>query len=183
MTHPAVVLVGMPGVGKSSVGRRLGVRLGLAFRDSDDLVVAATGRSVTDLFAESESTFRAAETAAVVAALSDFDGVLALGGGSLLSTTVRDALAASSAPVVLLRAALATLGARVGDARTRPLLAADPAARLATLAAEREPVYLAAADVTVETDGRSVDDVAGLVLDATIGATTPDPQPAQEATP
>ena len=70
MSGPVVVLVGMPGAGKSTVGRALASALGVAFRDSDDLVVEATGRSVTELFAESEDVFRAAETAAGVAALN-----------------------------------------------------------------------------------------------------------------
>ena len=163
-----VVLVGMPGAGKSTVGRRLARRLGVPFADSDDLVVAATGRSVTDLFAESEAAFRAAEQAAVVAAVDRFDGVLALGGGSLLSATVRDVLAASPVPVVLLRAGLSTLAARVGDAVDRPLLVADPVARLAQLEAERAALYASAADVVVETDGRTVDEVAELVHRATV---------------
>ena len=167
-TRPVVVLVGMPGAGKSSVGRTVAVRLGLPFRDSDDLVVAATGRTVTELFAESEQTFRAAETAAIVTALSSFRGVLALGGGSLLSATVREALTASEVPVVLLRAGLDTLAQRVGSARTRPLLASDPAGRLAELADERGALYAAAADVAVDTDGRGVSAVAQLVLDATV---------------
>ena len=166
--RPVVVLVGMPGAGKSSVGRTVAVRLGLPFRDSDDLVVAATGRTVADLFAESEQAFRDAETAAVVTALSSFSGVLALGGGSLGSATVRAALAASQAPVVLLRAGLDTLVRRVGSARTRPLLAADPAARLATLADERGALYAAAADISVDTDGLGVSAVAQLVLTATV---------------
>lgn len=166
--RPVVVLVGMPGAGKSSVGRTVAVRLGLPFRDSDDLVVAATGRSVTDLFAESEQTFRTAETAAVVRALSSFGGVLALGGGSLLSATVRAALTETESPVVLLRAGLDTLERRVGSARTRPLLAADPAGRLAALAEERGGLYAAAADVTVDTDGLGVSAVAQLVVEATV---------------
>lgn len=166
---PAVVLIGMPGAGKSSVGHALASALGVPFADSDDLVVAATGRSIADLFAESEAAFRAAEAAAVTRALATFDGVLALGGGALLSAAVREALAASPVPVVLLRAGLDTLLARVGDAADRPLLVADPVARLATLAAERDALYDAAADVVVETDGRTVAEVAELVQAATIG--------------
>lgn len=169
-THPVFVLVGMPGAGKSSVGRTLAVRLGVPFRDSDDLVVAATGRSVADLFAESEATFRAAEAAALVDAFHEFSGVLALGGGSLLSAPVRAALAESGAPVVLLRAGLDTLARRVGDARTRPLLAGDTPARLAALAEERAAIYAEAADVAVDTDGHHVSVVVQLVLIATAAA-------------
>ncbi|MHA3702543.1 shikimate kinase [Jatrophihabitans sp. YIM 134969] len=163
------VLVGMPGAGKTTVGRTLAARLGLPFADSDDLVVAATGRSVTDLFAESEAVFRAAEATAIVDALASFDGVLALGGGSLLTASVREALAAGGVPVVLLRARVDTLAGRVGDATTRPLLVADPVARLEALDAERAALYLDAADVVVDTDDRSVADIVDLVQQATIG--------------
>jgi shikimate kinase len=167
VTH--VVLVGMPGSGKTTVGRALASRLGVPFADSDDLVVAATGRSVTALFAESEQTFRAAEAAAVEQALSAFDGVLALGGGSLLTASVRAALTTSGVPVVLLRTRLDTLAGRVGDAASRPLLVGDPVARLAALDAERADLYADAADHVVDTDGLAVDDVVELVHRATVG--------------
>lgn len=157
------VLVGMPGSGKSTVGRRLAARLGVPFADSDDLVVAATGRSVAALFAESEARFRAAEATAILDALDGFDGVLALGGGSLLSAAVRSALTTTPVPVVLLRAGLDTLAARVGDAADRPLLVGDPRARLAHLEAERAALYAAAAARVVDTDGRTVDEVVELV--------------------
>lgn len=163
------VLIGMPGSGKSTVGRRLASRLGVPFADSDDLVVAATGRSVAELFAESEATFRASEATAIVGALEGFDGVLALGGGSLLSALVREALADTPSPVVLLRAALETLAARVGDAVDRPLLVGDPVARLTRLDTERAALYAAAARYVVDTDGRTVDEVVELVHQATAG--------------
>jgi shikimate kinase len=169
VTRPVAVLIGMPGAGKSSVGRALAKRVGVRFRDSDDLVVEATGRSVTELFAESEQTFRAAETAAILDALDAFEGVLALGGGSLLSATVRQSLGESGAPVVLLRTGLTTLAQRVGSGAGRPLLAADPVGRLTVLAEERGALYDAAADLTVDTDGRTVSEVVELVHQATIG--------------
>ncbi|MBE7187528.1 shikimate kinase, partial [Jatrophihabitans endophyticus] len=161
---PRVVLVGLPGTGKSTSGRRLAKILVLPFADSDDLVEDATGRTVRELFAElGEPGFRAAEAHAVAAALDDFDGVLALGGGALTTPSTRAALAASGVPVVLLRATLTTLGKRVGDARTRPLLAGDPAERLAALQRERAPLYAELATLTVDTDGRSPGRVAATV--------------------
>jgi shikimate kinase len=152
---PRVVLIGLPGAGKTTTGRRLAKVLDVEFADSDELVEQRTGRSVTELFAAGEASFRAVEAAAVAAALRDFGGVLALGGGALTSVEVRDALAACSAPVVALRAETATLADRVGDGSSRPLLAAGPVERLQVLAAERLPVYEQLATFAVDTDDLS----------------------------
>ena len=161
---PRAVLVGLPGTGKSTTGRRLAKTLVLPFADSDDLIEAAEGRSVTTIFAESgEPAFRKLEAAAIQKALTEFDGILALGGGALLDDGTRAALAASGIPVVLLRARLATLTDRVGDARTRPLLVGDAAARLATLADEREPLYVEVATMTVDTEDRTPGQVAAQI--------------------
>jgi shikimate kinase len=161
---PKVVLIGLPGTGKSTTGRRLAKILAVPFADSDDLVEAASGRTVQGFFADSgETAFRAAEAAAIIAAIGEFPGVLALGGGSLGSADTRDALAAGGATVVLLHADLGTLAQRVGDGATRPLLSDDPAARLAALAAEREPLYQQVATFSVDTDGRTPGHVAATI--------------------
>jgi shikimate kinase len=157
---PRVVLVGLPGSGKSTTGRRLATMLGVAFADSDDLVERETGRSVAELFAAGESEFRDAEALAIDGALRDFDGVLALGGGALGRAETRRRLLAAGTPVVLLRARVEQLLARVGDGRTRPLLHGAPAERLRELAAEREPHYAECASATVVTDGRTPGQVA-----------------------
>ena len=161
---PKVVLVGLPGTGKSTTGRRLAKILAVPFADSDELVETDTGRPVPELFAaEGEAAFRAAEQAAIVRALAAFDGVLALGGGALGSAATRTAISDSGVPVVQLRARLETLGTRVGDGRTRPLLTDDPRGRLAALAAERTPTYDKLAVITVDTDGRTPGQVAAAV--------------------
>lgn len=161
---PKVVLVGLPGAGKSTSGRRLAKILAVPFADSDDLVEAAAGRSVREIFADAgEPAFRAAEAEAILVALRDFAGVLALGGGALSTDSVRAALAASDVLVVVLRATLDTLGARVGDGRSRPLLTVDPPARLARLASERTPLYEQLASFVVDTDGRTPGQVAAAV--------------------
>jgi shikimate kinase len=161
---PKAVLVGLPGTGKTSTGRRLAKILAVPFADSDELVEAAVGRTVAEVFeADGEAAFRAAERAAVVEALAAFDGVLALGGGAVGTAEIRAALLASGAPVVLLRGTTATLLARIGDGATRPLLAADPAGRLAALAAEREPLYAEVATLAVDTDERTPGQVAATV--------------------
>ncbi|SOD73670.1 shikimate kinase [Jatrophihabitans sp. GAS493] len=164
MSTVRAVLVGMPGTGKTSVGRRLADLLEVGFADSDDLVVARAGRSVGEIFeADGESRFREIEADAIVAALLDFDGVLALGGGAILSERTRVALAASPAPVVLLKTGLVSLLQRVGDAHDRPLLNDDPQTRLAELAEQRASLYRDVATVTVDTERRSVSRVAEVI--------------------
>jgi shikimate kinase len=150
---PRVVLVGLPGSGKSTTGRRLAKILGIAFADTDDLVETATGKTVRDLFAVGEDAFRDIEAAAIETALHTFDGVLALGGGALNRLETREALRDSGVPVVLLKAAVPVLVERIGDGSSRPLLTDDPQARLAALAAEREAAYREVASWSVETDG------------------------------
>jgi shikimate kinase len=159
---PRVILVGLPGAGKSTSGRRLAKILCVSFTDSDDLVEAAEGRTVAEIFADSgEPAFRAAECAAITAALhGGFDGVLSVGGGALTHEPTRAAIAGSGVPVAMLHARLDTLLARVGDGRTRPLLEGDPAARLAALAEQRAPLFEAVATLRVDTDKRTPGQVA-----------------------
>jgi len=159
---PRIVLVGLPGAGKSTSGRRLAKIMCVPFTDSDELVEAAEGRTVSEIFAtDGEPTFRVAECAAIKACLeSDFDGVLSLGGGALTHAATRQAVSTSGVPVAVLFAPLDTLLARVGDARSRPLLAADPPARLKQLADERAPIYDSVATMRVDTDKRTPGQVA-----------------------
>lgn len=161
---PTVVLVGLPGAGKSTTGRRLAKILAVPFGDSDSLIEERERVTIRELFANfGEDRFRAIEAEAIAAALESFDGVLSLGGGALTSAATRAALAASDVPVVYLRATLDQLSQRVGDGRTRPLLTGNPDARLATLAAERSPTYDELATIIVDTDGRSPGQVAATV--------------------
>ncbi len=156
---PAVVLVGPPGSGKTTVGRLLADRLGVAFRDTDDDVVAAAGSSIADLFVtRGEPAFRELERAAVRAALADHDGVLALGGGAVLDPATRRLLAGHC--VVLLDVGPSDAAARVGLNRDRPLLLGNVRARLRELLEARRPLYQEVATVVVATDGRAPADVA-----------------------
>lgn len=157
-----IVLVGLPGTGKSTSGRRLAKIMCVPFVDSDDLVEAAEGRTVREIFdTDGEAAFRAAECAAVTDCLAgDFDGVLSLGGGAITYPATRAALVASGVPIAVLQAGTDTLLTRVGDGHTRPLLSADPEARLLALAAERAPIYESIATMTVDTDQRTPGQVA-----------------------
>src|SRR5664279_5336275 len=100
---PRAVLVGLPGVGKSTVGQRLARRLSVRFADSDRLVAQSTGRTVRQIFElDGEAAFRSYEAAAIAGALVSFDGVLALGGGAVTTASVRQQLGVAGVPVVLL---------------------------------------------------------------------------------
>lgn len=162
---PAVVLVGAPGAGKTAVGTRLAARLGLPFRDTDADVEVSVGMSVSDIFLDrGEEFFRAAEHAAVLAALAEHRGVLALGGGAILDAGTRVALAGHR--VVFLDVSSAEAAKRVGLARDRPLLVEAPRTRLAALLKARRPLYAEVATLTVDTAAHQVDDVVDLVVSA-----------------
>ena len=161
---PRVVLVGPPAAGKTTVGRLLAERLGVDFVDTDDLVVAAAGKPVGDIFVDDgEEAFWALEVAAVARAL-ERDGVLALGGGAVLAAQTRERLAGH--PVVLLAASVPTSAGRVGLNRDRPLLLGNPRQQLRALLEARLPLYREVAMAAVDTDGRTPDEVADAVLAA-----------------
>ena len=153
---PCVVLVGMPGAGKTTVGRRVAYRLGVDFLDADDAVERRAGRTVREIFnADGEAAFRAVEAAVIAEVFDSFTGVFALGGGALLDDGTRrrlSGLAAGGTVVTLLTASLPVLQRRVGDGARRPLLAGDVEGRLATLAQERADLFAEVATLTVHTD-------------------------------
>jgi shikimate kinase len=162
MTRPLVVLVGPPGVGKTTVGQRLARSLHVTLRDTDQDIEADAGSSVADLFVtEGEAHFRRLERAAVAAALSEHDGVLALGGGAVTDPATREQLTAQR--VAFLDVGLADAMRRLGMNRSRPLLLGNVRQQWLGLMQERRPLYLEVADITVATDGRDPDDVASEV--------------------
>jgi len=169
MTSRHLVLVGLMGAGKTTVGQRCAQILDRPFVDTDELIEATTRMSVADVFAtQGEQQFRAHERAAVAdASASPTPLVIACGGGAVLDPENRRQLRAHGV-VVWLRASPAELGSRVGAdaADARPLLAggAPPAATLQRLSALREPAYEAAAHVQVDTEDRTVDEVADAVV-------------------
>lgn len=160
---PRLILIGLPGAGKSTVGRVLADALGVTFRDTDDDVEAAAGESIADIFiTHGEEHFRALERAAVVAALAEHDGVLALGGGAILDSRTRADLADRT--VVHLDVSLASAAPRVGLSTARPLLVGSPRKQWLALAEQRKPIYASLATITVSTDGLTAEQVAERVL-------------------
>lgn len=146
-----IALVGLMGVGKSSIGRRLAAALDLPFRDADDEIETAAGRSITEIFAErGEAEFREGERRVIARLLDEPPMVLATGGGAFVNAETR-ALIKQKAVSVWLKADVDVLVRRVGRKDTRPLLKGkDPRAVLEALARERGPAY-AEADLCVET--------------------------------
>ncbi|MEY2245441.1 shikimate kinase [Streptomyces sp. SAS_267] len=153
------------GVGKSTVGALVAERLGCAYRDTDDDIVAAEGRAIADIFVdEGEPAFRAIEKRAVREALAGHDGVLALGGGSILDADTRALLAGHQ--VVYLSMDVEEAVQRTGLNAARPLLAVNPRRQWRELMEARRHLYTEVARAVVATDGRTPDEVAQGVLDA-----------------
>lgn len=163
MSGPLLVLVGAPTSGKTTVGTALAELLGLPFRDTDADVERLTGQRVADLFVEfGESHFRLLEEQAVAQAFAEHDGVLAVGGGAVMSAATRELLGAyrrGGGVVVWLDVDLASAATRAGFNRERPLLLGNPRATLRALLAERAPLYAEVATHTVPTGGRDPEDV------------------------
>jgi shikimate kinase len=146
----AIVLVGLMGAGKTSIGRRLAEKLGVPFVDADHEIEAAAGKSIPDIFAEhGEPHFRDGERRVIARLLDNGSQVLATGGGAFMNPETR-ARIKERAVSVWLKADLDLLMKRVSKRGGRPLLANDnPEAVMRKLIEERYPVY-AEADITVE---------------------------------
>ncbi|OEU88823.1 shikimate kinase [Streptomyces abyssalis] len=164
MTGPAVILVGPMGVGKTTVGELLAQRLGTACRDTDEDIVQAAGRPISEIFLdEGEPHFRALEREAVRTALAEHTGVLALGGGAVLAPETRQLL--EGAPVVFLDMDVAEAVKRVGLDAPRPLLMMNPRKQWRELMDARRPLYTEVATAVVSTENRTPDEVVGEILD------------------
>ncbi|QWB26828.1 shikimate kinase [Streptomyces koelreuteriae] len=162
---PLIVLVGPMGVGKSTVGQLLAERLGTGYRDTDDDIVAAQGRTIAEIFVEEgEAAFRAIEKQAVREALAGHDGVLALGGGAVLDQDTRELLAGHR--VVYLSMDVEEAVKRTGLNAARPLLALNPRKQWRELMEARRHLYEEVATAVVATDGRTPEEVTEVALDA-----------------
>ena len=161
-----IVLVGMMGAGKSSVGRVLAQKLHRPLLDSDELIEERTGRTVREIWvSDGEAAFRAIETETLLAMLSDDEpAVVAAAGGVVLAEANRCALTESDAHVVWLLANVELLVTRVKNGVHRPLLDDDPEGMLRQMYTDREALYTEVADAVVSVDHRSINQVAQAVL-------------------
>jgi shikimate kinase len=152
---PKAVLVGLPGSGKSTIGRRLAKELGVGMLDTDVAIEQQTGRSIADIFAtDGETEFRRIEEAVVRAALGEHDGIVSLGGGAVTTSGVREALAGHN--VVFLEISAAEGVRRTGGSTVRPLLTGpDRAAKFRALMSQRVPLYRRVATIRVDTNRRN----------------------------
>ncbi len=152
---PKAVLVGLPGSGKSTIGRRLSKALGVDLLDTDVAIEQQTGRTIADIFAtDGEKEFRRIEEGVVRAALAEHDGVVSLGGGAVTSPGVCEALAGHT--VVYLEINAIEGVRRTGGNTVRPLLAGgDRAAKFRALMQKRAPLYRRVATIRVDTNRRN----------------------------
>jgi shikimate kinase len=148
-----LVLIGMMGTGKTTLGRAVAARLRRPFHDSDEEILAATKMTVPQIFHElGEEAFRAEERAVLARALSSpVPSVVAAAGGSVIEPDSRRRIEKARL-VVWLRASPATLARRLGTGEGRPLLDTDPAGTLARLDAVRRPLYRSLANAIVDVD-------------------------------
>jgi shikimate kinase len=162
-----LVLVGLMGSGKTTVGEECARRLGRAFVDLDELIMVHASMTIQELWNEQgEDRFRVLEREVVEEACEAPNPVvIACGGGTVVDPDSRRLLRANG-KVVWLQAPTAVLAARVGDDTSRPLLAGNPAAALERLASMREAAYTEASDATVDTEHLDIDAVADAVLAA-----------------
>ncbi|MFB9903016.1 shikimate kinase [Allokutzneria oryzae] len=166
---PRAVVVGPPGAGKTTVGGLLAEKWGVGFRDVDADIVERAGKSISDIFTvDGEAAFREIEERAVAAAVAEHDGVVALGGGAVLSERTRALLA--DHVVVFLGVGMAEGVRRTGLSSARPLLAGvNPRATFKALLDARLPLYREVATVEVSTDARTPQEVVDAAIEALEG--------------
>jgi shikimate kinase len=161
----SIVLVGMPGSGKSAVGRRLAPRLGLSFSDADEEIERAAGKPIVDIFKDhGEVYFRDGERKVIARLLAAGPQVLATGGGAFMTAETRENIHRSGISIWL-KAELALLMRRVQKKGNRPLLEGDPEGALRRLLTTRDPVY-ALANITIESRDVPHDAIVGDIIAA-----------------
>ena len=161
---PVAILVGPPGAGKSTIGAQLAEALGRPFADTDTIIEATAAKPIPEIFIDDgEPHFRKLEAEAVATALESFDGVLALGAGAILADQTRAHL--RGYPVVYLLVDFSDAMKRVGLGGSRPLLKINPRATMRYLLDQRRPFYEEVARYTVDTTGRTPDEIVASIVE------------------
>jgi shikimate kinase len=171
----SVVLVGMMGAGKSSIGRRLAARLGIPFADADnEIEIAAAGMSIPDIFSTyGEAYFRSGEARVIARLLEGGPQVLATGGGAFMNADTRNGVRAHGISVWL-KAEFDVLMRRIKRRQDRPMLKTDdPGETLRALMEERYPVY-AQADITIQSREAPHEKIVDEIVGALAARLTPD---------
>jgi len=160
---PRLVFVGAPGSGKTTIGKQVAEKLSVEFIDVDNEIEMDEKTTISEIFVKKgEAYFRQLERAKISELLNSFDGVLSLGGGSVLDESTRQALAI--APVVWLKVSSGDASSRVGLGLSRPVLMGNVRSTLVKLLEERTPLYEEVADWEIDTSGKSIDEVVQEVL-------------------
>ncbi|GAA3216807.1 shikimate kinase [Actinocorallia longicatena] len=155
---PVAVVIGPPGSGKTTIGTGLAELLGVPFRDTDLDIEVLAAKPISEIFIDDgEQAFRELERRAVAAALEEHGGVVALGGGAILSEETQALLAGHT--VVYLEVSLSEAVKRVGLNSARPLLVLNPRSQLRKLLDERLPIYERLAKITAVTTDRTPEEV------------------------
>ena len=162
---PRLILIGPMGSGKTTIGQLVAQKLNLAFRDTDAIIEAETGKTVSEIFLEDgEDKFRALEKAVLRKELLTDETVLALGGGAAISIDAQSALRAIASPIVYLDISLASVAPRIGFNRDRPLLLTNPRGQWETLMQERRPIYEAVADTVIDVNNKEPEEIVSEVI-------------------
>ena len=156
-----IVLIGPPGAGKTSIGKALSKELNMAFADSDSEIERSVNKKISDIFVdEGEEVFRKIEVDVVSKLLSQFDGVIALGGGAPINPEIQELLGSAQYPVIFIDVSISQAAIRIGFNKDRPLLLINPRQQWLHLMSERRPIYEKLASVTVSSDSQKPSEVA-----------------------
>jgi shikimate kinase len=159
-----IVLIGPPGAGKSSVANALSKELSMPFIDSDSEIEKIAGKKISEIFIDDgEPAFRRLEIETVSRLLSEFTGIVALGGGAPVSKEIYEQLELADYPIVFIDVSISQAANRVGFNKDRPLLLINPRQQWLNLMNDRRPVYEHLATEVVSSDNKKPAEVAKII--------------------